>query len=46
VPEHDWVNRGATATCIGLLHEFPHKGQVERSFQMPIEVIGWHQVFQ
>jgi hypothetical protein len=44
--EHDGVNRGATTTCIGPVHELAHKRQVKRLFQMPVEVILRHQVFQ
>ena len=37
------INRGATSTRIGRLHKLPYKREVERFFQMPIEVVCWYQ---
>ena len=44
--EDDRINRGATSTSIRLLHELPHKGEVECALQVPIEMIVRDQAFK
>src|SRR6266568_8628240 len=43
--EDDRINGGAASACIGLLHKLTYKREVERFFQMPIEVIVRYQFF-
>src|SRR5258708_3373605 len=40
--EHDWINGRTASTSIGLVHEFTDEREVERLFQMPVEVIWWY----
>src|SRR6266567_4442118 len=44
--EHNGVNRRATATSIGLLHELTHERQVKGSLQVSIEVIVRNQLIK
>jgi hypothetical protein len=44
--EDNGINRGTTSTGVGLLHELADKGEIKCSLQVPIEMIGWNQVFQ
>src|SRR5258708_2107050 len=37
--EHHRINGGAATTCIGLLHKLAHKGEVERSLHVTVEMI-------
>src|SRR6266487_6794885 len=44
--EHDRVDGGATATSIGLLHEFPHNREVKYPLKVTVEMILRYQFFQ
>src|SRR6266567_326838 len=44
--EHDRVDGGATATSIGLLHEFPHNREVKCPLKVTVEMILRYQFFQ
>ena len=44
--EDDGINGGTTTPGIPLLHKFAHKRQIQRSFQVSIEMILRYQLFQ
>jgi len=45
VPEDHGINGGTTLEGIVLVDKLPYKCEVERFFEVPIEVFLWHQLF-
>src|SRR5712692_3235283 len=43
--EHDRIDRGAATACVGLLSQRAHKGEIKGPFQVTIEMILGHQLF-
>lgn len=44
--EDDGVNRGAAEGGVALTHQISDKAQVKRALQMPVEMVGGHQVVE
>jgi len=40
--EDDGIDGRTATACVGLLNKLTHKREIDRSFEMAIEVIGWH----